>query len=92
MWYKYSTYSIVTKVIRDRSPEYLSLIIINSFYTERRKPGVAKFFDNSKGKVGKHRLGNRPTEMGGLPEWHDKALTDHQIRTLLKDFFNFDFK
>jgi len=83
---------MVIKVIRDRSPTFLHGVIMSTHYTERRRPGIAKFYDNSRGKVGKHRLGNRLNEMDRLPEWYDKALTDHQIRTLLKDSLNFDYR
>jgi len=92
MWSQYSTFLLVMKTLRDRSPIYLTTIIMQTYYNERRKPGVAKFYDNSRGKVRKHRICNRLETMAQLPEWFGRDLTNHQIRLLLKDHLDFDFK
>jgi len=64
---------------------------METYYAERRKPDHAKFFDNSRGKIGKHRLCNRLNNLDNLPGWFDKDLNDHAIRKLLKDYLDFDF-
>jgi len=91
MWSHYSTNTIAIKILRDRSPLYLFNLIMETYYAERRKPDHAKFFDNSRGKIGKHRLCNRLNNLDNLPGWFDKDLNDHAIRKLLKDYLDFDF-
>jgi len=71
------------KIKRDRCPTYLPEIIQETIYTTRRQPNSAKFYDNSKGKVGKHCLCIRLTGMNGLPNWLDKP------RCLTIQYFGF---
>jgi len=89
MWGAYSTYSLVLKIIRDRYPKYLYDQLRTTLYTERRKPLIGKFYDNSKGKVGKHRLECRLTALKDL-EWYGLELSNDAIRTSLKKFLNFN--
>jgi len=89
MWGAYSTYSLVLKIIRDRYPKYLYDQLSTTLYTESRKPLIGKFYDNSKGKVGKHRLECRLTALKDL-EWYGLELSNDAIRTSLKKFLNFN--
>jgi len=91
IWSSYSTASLVIKIKRDRSPNYLHETIQETLYTTRRQPDRAKFYDNSRGKIGKHRLSNRLMTMNDLPAWMDKMMTDDAIRIFLKKHFNFSF-
>jgi len=91
-WSTYSTSSLVIKVIRDRSPTYLYEMLHETIHTTRRQPTKARFYDNSKGKIGKHRLCNRLQGMNDLPEWLNLDMTDDAIRRLLKKALNFDFE
>jgi len=59
MWSDYSTNTITIKILRDRSPVYLFDLIMETHFVERCKPDLAKFYDNSRGKIRKHRLCNR---------------------------------
>jgi len=61
MWSNYSTSSLVIRLIRDGGPSYLSEEIKSTMYTTCRKPNTPRFYDNSKGKIGLHRLSNRLT-------------------------------
>jgi len=91
MWSNYSTNTVSIKIIRDRSPQYLYNLVMETFYIERRKPDLAKFYDNSRGKIGKHRLCNRLTNLSSIPGWYGMDLNDHEIRTTLKKHLNFEF-
>lgn len=91
MWSYYSTSSIVIKILRDRSPGFLCDEIKLTLFTTRRQPDKARFYNNSRGKVGLHRLSNRLTIMNGLSSWLNKDLTDDAIRRLLKSDLNFNF-
>jgi len=91
MWSDYATTSLVIKVFRDRCPEYLYENLKTTCYQTRRMPQAGRFFDNSKGKIGKHRLGSRLAMMDGL-QWYDKNWNNDQIRIRLKEHFDFDFK
>jgi len=92
MWSNYSTNMIVIKILRDRSPSFIFDTIMETHYTERRRADLAKFYDNSRGKVGKHRLCNRLSNLDNLPGWYGKDLNDHEIRIMLKDYLNFEYK
>jgi len=90
-WSIYSTASLVIKIKRDRKPNYLHDTLQETIYTTRRQPDLAKFYDNWRGKIGKHRLCNRLTTMNDLPAWLDKTMTDDTIRIFLKEHLNFSF-
>jgi len=93
MWHKYSSASLVIKCIRDGSPQLLNEEICRNLYTQRRSVNRGRFFDNSKGKVGRHRLGNRITFMNDLDfDWLNVRINDDRIRIELKRFLNFEFK
>jgi len=92
MWSNYSTNTIAINILGDRSPFYLYNLVMETIYIERRKPDTAKFYSNSRGKIGKQRLCNQLTNLSGLPRWHEKDLNDHPIRAMLKEYLDFDFK
>jgi len=91
IWSLYSTSWLVIKVIRDRSPIFLDELLNETIHTTRRQPDKARFYDNLKGKVGKHHLCNRLHEMNDLPEWLNIGMTDDAIRRFLKTALNFNF-
>jgi len=92
MWSGYITSSTAIKIVRDRYPKYLVESLEKTYYNERRRPNEGKFYDASKGKVGRHKLENRLEMMDGL-KWVSTTgpLTNDAIRKLLKEHFNFDF-
>jgi len=92
IWSAYSTSSLVIKIKRDGSPTYLHEVINETIYTTRRQPERAKFYDNSRGKVGKHRLGNRLAKMNDLPPWLEQPMTDDGLRVFLRKSLNFDME
>jgi len=92
MWSKYATSSLVIRLIRDGSPRYLSEEVRKTMYTTRRKPTTPRFYDNSKGKIGLHRLSNRLECLNVLENWLETDLGNHAIRTMLKTSFNFTFE
>jgi len=93
MWHKYSSASMVIKCIRDGSPQLLNEEVSRNLYTQRRSVNRERFFDNSKGKVGRHRLRNRITFMNDLDfDWLNVRINDDRIRIELKRFLNFEFK
>jgi len=92
MWSKYASGALVIKIIRDRSPLNLYIGIMANFYTEPRKPNHGKFFDNSQGKIGKHRLENRLEFMTELGPWlDDPNIGNDALRRMLKDKLDFNF-
>jgi len=92
MWSKYAAGSLVIKITRDRGPLNLYAGLMENFYTEPRRPNHGRYFDNSRGKIGKHRLQNRMDFMSELGPWlTDPNIENDQIRRLLKNRLNFDF-
>jgi len=92
MWSKYTQATIVIKTIRDRSPSFILDCINCNLYTTRRKPDIARFFNNSKGKIGLHNISNRLHFMNEMNDnWMTRNPTNDAIRTTLKSFLNFDF-
>ncbi len=90
-WSKYATSSLVLKILRNKKPLILYDQLQETLYTERRYPGRGRFYDNSKGKVGKQKLGNNLLFLAAIQEdWYGLDLTDDRIRTLLKyTYFNY---
>jgi len=87
-WSKYSMASLVMKIHRDKKPKYLYETLMRTFYTERRSPGLAKFYDNSKGKIGRQRFGNNLHFLAAIQtDWLDKNMSNDAIRILLKKTF-----
>ncbi len=91
-WAKYASATLVMKIIRNKSPTYLLGTLMETIFTERRKPLNGKFYNNSKGKIGKQRIQNRIGFMNGIKdEWMMVNISDNEIRQLLKkNLFTFD--
>ncbi len=57
-------------------------------YTERRFPEVAKFYNNTKGKFGRQKLGNNLDFMAAIKrKWLGIDMTNDAIRRMLKKSF-----
>jgi len=67
MWSLYMQTSIVVKIMRDVCPYELHQRLQQSIYINDRRPNYGKFQDNSKGKVGKHRIENKLSWMANIP-------------------------
>ncbi len=87
-WSKYSIASLVIKILRDRSPSGLHDLLKETYYEERRHVGIGKFFDNSKGKIGKQKFGNNLQYMSAIRSpWNGQNWSDDKIRVELKKTF-----
>jgi len=59
-WSKYTQASFVIKCLNtDDSPQYLKQTLLETIFTTRRNPRKGRFFNNTKGKIGKQRISNR---------------------------------
>jgi hypothetical protein len=68
-----------------KEPSYLGTKLSLQYYEEPRKPGVGRFFDSSKRKIGAQSLQNHIGWMKDIGDaWHGRKLTDDVIRVLLK--------
>jgi hypothetical protein len=84
-WSKYSTATLVMKIVRDKRPITLFASLSETIYIERRNEFRAKFYDNSKGKIGRQRFGNSLQFMHAIgDDWFGKQLSNDAIRILLK--------
>jgi len=52
---------------------------------------MGKFYDNSRGKDGKHRIKSRLNDLKDF-EWLGLNLSNDAIRTRLKSFLNFGYE
>ncbi len=87
-WSKYAMAAIVIKTIRDKQPTTLHELIMETMFEERRKPGLAKFYNNSKGKVGRQKIGNNLDFMMAIKQpWTQANLNNDKIRMLLKETY-----
>ncbi len=85
---KYAKASTVIKILKHRKPINLYNYLQETFYKERRKPGIGKFCNNSKGKIGHQKVGKNLFFMAAIQDdWYKRDLSDDQIRTLLKRTF-----
>jgi len=91
MWGAYSTYSITIKIIRDGYPKYINSQLKTTLYTERRNPLMGKFYDNSRGKIGKHHIESRLNDLKDF-EWLGLTLSNDAITTRLKSYLNFGYE
>jgi len=64
-------------------PEYLKTKLGSTLYTERQRPNYGKFYDSSRGKIGRHKLENRLEIMDNL-EWVPANKSNNAIRLKLK--------
>ena len=85
LWAKYITASTVIKILRDQAPIRLHDHLVQTIYSERRNPGVWKFYDSSRVRIGKHAIGNRLKEIfDEINEPITFKETDGMLRTKLK--------
>jgi hypothetical protein len=89
-WSNYTTASVSMKICRDNQPERLHNLLMQTFYTERRKKGKGMFFDGSKSRAGKQSLQNRLQHVKNVTEpWSEAGskLTNDKLRVILKKTF-----
>ena len=88
-WAKYATASTAIKILRE--PTKLYKILSKTLYMERRHPLLGKFYNNSRGKIGRHKFGNNMEYMAAIREnWNGLELNNDKIRILFKrTFFNY---
>ncbi len=84
-WSKYSSASLVIKVLQREEPSYLVNNLRTTLYFERRSPHIGKFYDNSKGKIGRQKLCNGLQHMAAIRfNWLGLQLGNATIRSSLK--------
>jgi len=82
-WNRFATSIKVVKIVRQ--PKHLADLLDRTLYTEPRKEGIGRFFDESKSKWGKQSLQNRISFMNGMTEpWLRRDMTNDAIRILMK--------
>ncbi len=87
---KFSSAGLVIKTIRNNEPQNLKDILCKTLYTERRKPGRLRFYDNSKTKAGYQSIENRIAKIFAELDFdHFPYITDHNLRINLKESLNF---
>jgi len=79
------------KIIRDGYPRYMNSQLKTTLCTERRKPLMGKFYDNSRGKIGKHRIESRLNDQKDF-DWLGLTLSNDAIRIRLKSYLNFFYE
>jgi hypothetical protein len=78
----------VIKVIKSGQPSILHALVTETLYTERRHPGLGRFYDNSRGKVGRQKLGNNLEFFNAIrTDWLGMELGHDANRRLLKKAF-----
>jgi hypothetical protein len=87
-WAKYSVAAITMKILRNGSPKALLNSLQETLYVEQRSPHLGRFYDKSKGKIGKQKLGNCLQFMSAIKtNWYGLQLSDNRIRTILKNAY-----
>ena len=70
-------------ILRDKLPIVLHTELIKTMYIVRRAPHKAKFFDNSKGKIGRQCFGNNLHFMAAInDDWLTKGFSDDGLEPL----------
>ncbi len=67
-WSKYPISSMVINILRDSQPSNPHALISETIYEEQCRPGLGRFHDNSKGRIGKRKLGNNIQNMIAIQE------------------------
>jgi hypothetical protein len=84
-WSKYALATVTLKTLREEKPVQLFCTVKETLYEKKRKPGLGRFFDNSRGKIGRQKFGNNLNFIDAITEpWLGMSLSDDQIRRLLK--------
>lgn len=87
-WSKYAIASIVIKCLTSNKPTNLVNFLRETMYIDQRFPDAAKFYDNSRRKIGKQKLGNNLGFMQAIKDdWLGQDLDNHKIRRILKKTF-----
>ena len=87
-WSKYSSSSLVIKCLQRKEPAFLVDNLRTTLYFERRHPHIGKFYDNSKGKIGRQKLCNSLQHMAAIQfNWLGLHLGNATIRSSLKKTF-----
>jgi len=88
-WVRYSLATQAIQILAKREPFYLYENLVETLYTTRRKPLMGRFFDNSKGKIGRQKLCNKMQCMDLMTtNWLGLDQSKDGIRrTLKKTFF-----
>jgi len=92
-WSQYMQANLVIKCLNSQSgSRYLRDKLRETLFTTRRKPGIGKFFNNAKGKIGKQSIQNRLKFMDAIQtDWLGTELNDDARRRLLKKtFFSYE--
>jgi len=88
-WYKFSTTSLVIKVVTRQEPKRLATMLAENMFTERRKPFRPKFFNKADLRIGRQALVNRcDMLMNDLDFDWMIDLTDDMIRRNVKFHLN----
>jgi len=66
MWSAYISMSTEIKIIRDGYPVYLKSKLQTTLYTDGRKRNHGKFYDGSKGKIGRDKVEKRLEVMDNI--------------------------
>jgi len=86
-WSQYLMTSSAIKAIKRKAPTFLARESIQNMFTERRRPEVPKFFDNSKRKIGRQAVRNRLSPLNGLTFKWMNGISDDLLRINLKKHF-----
>ena len=90
LWSKYSTSSLVIKIMQDKAPENLYEQLKANSFMEKRKQGLLRFFDTSRTRTGLQAIQN---ELGDLFKQidfvHSPWINNDQLRINLKENFGF---
>ena len=82
--------SLIKVFNNNKLPVILHSELVKTMDTEHRASHKAKFFDNSKGKVGQQQFGNNLHYMAAInDDWLDIGISNDKIRILLKKTFFF---
>jgi len=84
--------SQLENITKDLSPLYLYIGRLENFYTEPRKPDHGQYFDNLRGKMGRHRLQNRLLFLSEQGPWlEDPNIGKVRLAYVSERWFRFSF-
>lgn len=72
----------------NKAPIILYDLLNETFNTEKRAPGLGKFYDNSRGKIGRQKFGYNLGFMAAImDDWNGLDLSNDCIHIILKKTF-----
>jgi len=86
-WSKYMVASKVIKIIKCGFPSRLNQYLKANSYSDRRKPGRLKFYDNSRTVPGRQMLENRAGLNDADFNWFEVDISKDLVRINLKKHF-----